>query len=1188
MSADLGTNSAPPNLNLSPEEKRVYAQLFRQADTEGAGFVTGDAVVALAEKTRLRNDQCQTIWQIADSEDRGFLTPTGFSIFLRLIGHAQAGREPTAELALQQGPIPRFEGFWTSPSLGSPTSSGPAPLQAQGSGGAGRIPYLTPDKVSEYAAIFERLPLQAGRLHVEQARLVLEKFGLPKDTIRDFWLLTGVEERGYFVLPEFVIAMHLFTSIKAGNLRSIPRVLPPALYEAATRRSAAPRQSPSNTGMGPLPRQSSGSAQLRVSSPLGRPPIGPAASGEWAVSAADKAKFDQIYATVDKTNKGYISGEEAGPFLRQSNLPEEKLAQIWDLANFNNLGQLTREGFAIAMYLIRQQRSGVGGDLPETLPDNLVPPSVRSQRQPAAFPAPPQPKSAMDDLFGLESSPSPAAAPVQTTMSTGGSNGNDPFAGGSAILPPSSPLRANTTSTTFKPFVPSSTFGKGLTGPPQGDAPKQTEDLLEDNDPESSKNITGETTELANLSNQIGSLSRQMQDVQSKRTTIQGEVNQTNSQKQNFEQRLAQLRALYEKEADDTHSLEKQLRKSRVETQKLQSECMTLEGTLGDVQSQRQQLAAALQADQQENANLRERIRVVNGEIAKLKPQIEKLKSDSRQQKGLVAINKKQLSTIEGERDKLKNEAVELAKGGEDGAGQRESNSPISAPAQVASPALSAVSDNNPFFKRTGSTDIMGGFASHPTKSYTDKSLDDVFGPSFGAAGSTGTALAPTFHQQQDTGTSVASGASSRTGRSSPVVGRQGTTNMEPPAPPVSQHINSSSLPLPDNSESLSSSRQVSPPASRAEEDPSAGSTGESAAEEGQNSETQGATPVAAEAPAASVDEAASKAKAEAATDPASKPDPFGNTDQAKAKADFDNAFAAFSASDKGKAAGESDVNKSTDAFNTEFPPISELERANDSESESDRGGFDDDFTAASPPNKAAGNKKDAATTENKQTRETSVNVGPEVPAKEPLEDANTSSEQPSSPATVTNRSQPTLNADTIFGAAAPAVVPQKTTGKSVFDDLDDDFEGLEDAKEGSADDDFANISRDDFNPVSDSSPPASQTKSETTAFGNESSFDFVSHSSAAGSTTQQKTADSHDWNALFAGLASPSNLTPPGIAGEGNGDRHAERPGPPGRALTEQGVHDDPILKSLTNMGYSRSTAVAALEKYDYNLEKV
>ena len=42
------------------------------------------------------------IWQIADSENRGLLTPAGFGIVLRLIGYAQAGRPVSAELALKR------------------------------------------------------------------------------------------------------------------------------------------------------------------------------------------------------------------------------------------------------------------------------------------------------------------------------------------------------------------------------------------------------------------------------------------------------------------------------------------------------------------------------------------------------------------------------------------------------------------------------------------------------------------------------------------------------------------------------------------------------------------------------------------------------------------------------------------------------------------------------------------------------------------------------------------------------------------------------------------------------------------------------------------------------------------------------------------------------------------------------
>jgi epidermal growth factor receptor substrate 15 len=135
-----------------------------------------------------------------------------------------------------------------------------------------------------------------------------------------------------------------------------------------------------------------------------------------------------------------------------------------------------------------------------------------------------------------------------------------------------------------------------------------------------------------------------------------------------------------------------------------------------------------------------------------------------------------------------------------------------------------------------------------------------------------------------------------------------------------------------------------------------------------------------------SLDEAATKAKGEEATDAAPKPDPFGSTDQAKAKADFDNAFAAFTASGKGKAAAESEANKSNDAFNTEFPPISELERDEESESESEQGGFDDDFAPALSPK---GGNKDTEDVEAPRPEETTSTAGPEVPAKEPVQDAS-------------------------------------------------------------------------------------------------------------------------------------------------------------------------------------------------------
>jgi hypothetical protein len=48
--------AAPPNLNLTQEEKRVFFQLFQAADSTNLGVVTGEHAVPFFEKTKLSPD----------------------------------------------------------------------------------------------------------------------------------------------------------------------------------------------------------------------------------------------------------------------------------------------------------------------------------------------------------------------------------------------------------------------------------------------------------------------------------------------------------------------------------------------------------------------------------------------------------------------------------------------------------------------------------------------------------------------------------------------------------------------------------------------------------------------------------------------------------------------------------------------------------------------------------------------------------------------------------------------------------------------------------------------------------------------------------------------------------------------------------------------------------------------------
>jgi epidermal growth factor receptor substrate 15 len=570
------------------------------------------------------------------------------------------------------------------------------------------------------------------------------------------------------------------------------------------------------------------------------------------ISPQEKASYDSLFKTVDTLGRGFITGEQAVQFFVESGLPEDVLAGIWDLADINSEGQLNRDEFAVAMYLIRQQRKP-GTPLPATLPPNLIPPSMRNQmRSTNAIPAPeppsftaPPPKSATDDLFGLDafSAPPPATAPTQVQQLTGGSGSfskpfdNDPFASktGSPTSPhPFQPTPRNPAST-FKPFLPTSSFGQTLTSQSTGQSgssatqsrpnhPSAVEDLLGESDPEINKKLTQDSTELANMSNQMSTLRTQMQEVQKKKVTTEHDVNSISTQKRDLELRLSQFKAQYEQEMKAVRALEDRLTSSRNETRKLQQDLSVLEAQLHDLQNQHRQVGSAYEADQRENANLKERIRQVNAEIAQLRPQLDKLRCDARQQKGMVAINKKQLATNEGERDKMRSEMDDLTKNADDGFRSPQGQAP-----GVASPATSTASHNtNPFFRKspqpTDNTMSPSGFAQGPHKDF-----DSVFGNTFGSPQSAAPPTSfrsesqsqvPTFSAPSGQSVRSSEGPDVPTPSTSPPLSsyQESPRPGDPPAPPESRQFASSFLPLRDTvprSDSFSSSVKVSAPASR-------------------------------------------------------------------------------------------------------------------------------------------------------------------------------------------------------------------------------------------------------------------------------------------------------------------------------------------------------------------------------------
>lgn len=1122
------------------------------------------------------------------------------------------------------------------------------------------MPPLQPDDAHKFLSLFEKSDVHSGIISGEAAKQIFERARLPNEILGRIWNLSDTKQRGALDATEFIIAMHLLTSFKSGVLRGIPQTLPPGLYEAAARRGSGRGSFGSRADVPPvpaIPKQFTG--PQRTTSPMSPTnrthfgaPLSAQSTGDWLITPQEKAHFDTIFETVDTAKAGVITGDQAVAFFMKAQLPEEVLAQIWDLADIDADGQLTREEFAVAMYLVRIQRSGKE-PLPQVLPPALIPPNMRRQGPPpAAAPAPvpapapapaPAPRSAADDLFGLDS---PATAPAQPQMpqSTGGSN--------AAFHTPGSPAsRASpqTSSTTFKPFVPTSSFGQSLQPQPTGTSagtpvavrspPPPADDLLGDNDPEESKKLTQETTELANLSNQIGSLAKEMHTVQEKRTSAEQDITQTSQQKRDFEARLAQARTMYEQEVANFKALEERLKASKAETAKLQQEYHLLEGSRQDLQNQYTQVSTALAADQQENASLKEKIRQANAEVAQLKPALEKARSDARQQKGLVAINKKQLATVEGERDKLHGEIDTISK-----EVPEEGETPAAA-VEVTSPAASTASQNtNPFFRRTATGSSSDQARSPEPTADQQKAFDSLFGQSF-AAGSTA-GPPPTSFRAESPQASAKSPAMSNvpTPSVSPPPGSlpgafPGNSAFDIPPPSQSRQLTPNFLPFNDN-QSVTSSTMVSPPGSRfggpepsGLATPSQATTSDqgppSVAESSDYSRAPTSTvegtparspfdempesaPVAAEqpAPAASAPEQQEHVK-----DP-SFDELFGSKAHKRSESqnqnDFEEAFASL------KQPGTEKDSGSSAAGASEFPPIQELHH-DDEDSSDDDGplGFDDNFTTVSPSttkNEKRPDSIDAAQLAAFPTPGSSVPPpAPEAQPSPPKYEQSTTEEPghipPQYNGLLPERSDPTVAPDAPHSVesstGAPVIGSEPQRGDSIpaaaggdktgGPDFEAAFAGLNLAPAKEADDDEDEDEGQDQKNTGDfdfSFDSPSQNKpgtSSSAGVGQAGSSDFFSFDNNVNTAAQPATSPNggdsktagHDWDALFAPLDNTKPAT-------GEEPTNGSNPKEPGWALNTDSGEDEPFLQRLMGMGFPRDESLAALEKYDYNLDKV
>jgi hypothetical protein len=157
----------------------------------------------------------------------------------------------------------------------------------------------------------------------------------------------------------------------APSLSSSP---PPAI---PARVSSGNSGSSISSAPSPLPPSSSSSSSTKSNSeefnPRGRDSSGPSTKPPSVVIPIEEiTKYGLIFKREDANGTGHISGQQAFGLFTRSKLPTTELAQIWELADQDKDGKLTKDEFIIAMWYINSRLKQIIDAVPKEVHPTLV------------------------------------------------------------------------------------------------------------------------------------------------------------------------------------------------------------------------------------------------------------------------------------------------------------------------------------------------------------------------------------------------------------------------------------------------------------------------------------------------------------------------------------------------------------------------------------------------------------------------------------------------------------------------------------------------------------------------------------------------------------------------------------------------------------------------------------------------
>ncbi|OLY83807.1 putative calcium-binding protein [Smittium mucronatum] len=310
----------------TPQEALYYDRLFKIADDKNIGKVVGTDAANFLRKSKLSEDSLQNIWLLSDVNNKGYLNKYEFNMALKLVSLSQAKLPLSIEGLKAATPLPLFDGI---------------KLPEQNSQ-ANETFSISVEEYNQYQSLFKSNGAVNGTLNAKTAKDMLVKSKLSPVTLQGIWNLANPENSNILNFTDFIIAMYFLRRMMNGEITVLPISTPLTLISSIN----------SISGF---------KTSVRSMTPVKDP---------WAIDDSERVKFESQFFALDPSNLGYVPGDVAASYFMKSKLPETDLARIWDLADTNNKGRLSRGEFVIALFIISKRISGQ--EIPAKIPKSLI------------------------------------------------------------------------------------------------------------------------------------------------------------------------------------------------------------------------------------------------------------------------------------------------------------------------------------------------------------------------------------------------------------------------------------------------------------------------------------------------------------------------------------------------------------------------------------------------------------------------------------------------------------------------------------------------------------------------------------------------------------------------------------------------------------------------------------------------